>query len=347
MLANNQIEGDSTGRRATDKGDRIGYVQDDGYPRTALKMPRIVAALSLQLLIAGRLSALDIVVDGQAATAIVIPNEALDVVEFAADELQYHLEKATGVEVPIRQELDADAGAAGLIFLGACRRTAAVGIETDNLPPNAFRLHLLDGNLFFAGHDSPGKVVGVGNSPNAIHASFVRLGTLFAVYEFLEAHLGVRWLWPGELGEFIPRRDAVAVAEWDQIHIPQIVHARVRDYYNTHFKLWQTPAAARKFYREQSIWWRRHRYALGVDVDYGHGFEDYWEKYGQSHPEYFALAPDGTREPKTVPRLIQMNVAEPALWERIIDRWRGRDRLSGPSAGPSPRCAPISITGRR
>ena len=267
--------------------------------------------------------ALDIVVNDRAATTIVVPNDLLLVEDFAADELQYHVAKATGVELPIRKETDADVDATRLIFMGNTRRAAAAGISAAELPSNAFHIRLQDGNLFFVGHDSRGRVVGAAGSANSIHVNKTEMGTLFAVYEFLEEHLGVRWLWPGAEGEFVPTRDAIAVEAWDQTHVPQMIHSRIRDYYNTHLDLWETPEAARKFYREQSVWWRRHRHAQGFDVDYGHGFEDYWERYGETHPEYFALAPDGTREPKTEPRLIQLNVAEPTLWQRIVDNWSG------------------------
>jgi hypothetical protein len=37
-------------------------------------------------------------------------------------------------------------------------------------------------------------------------------GTVNAVYTFLQDHLGVRWLWPGELGEDIVRQDTIALA---------------------------------------------------------------------------------------------------------------------------------------
>ena len=30
------------------------------------------------------------------------------------------------------------------------------------------------------------------------------VGTLFAVYDVLDNDLGVRWLWPGKSGEFVP-----------------------------------------------------------------------------------------------------------------------------------------------
>jgi hypothetical protein len=38
-----------------------------------------------------------------------------------------------------------------------------------------------------------------------------RNGTSFAVYKFLERFAGIRWLWPGESGEVIPKKSTLAL----------------------------------------------------------------------------------------------------------------------------------------
>ncbi len=46
-------------------------------------------------------------------------------------------------------------------------------------------------------------------------------GTLFGVYELLERYVGVRWLWPGQLGTYIPRSDSVNIcSNLDETYIP-------------------------------------------------------------------------------------------------------------------------------
>jgi hypothetical protein len=37
-------------------------------------------------------------------------------------------------------------------------------------------------------------------------------GTINAVYTFLQDQLGVRWLWPGELGEDVPKSERIAIS---------------------------------------------------------------------------------------------------------------------------------------
>ena len=47
-------------------------------------------------------------------------------------------------------------------------------------------------------------------------------GTANAVYTFLQDHLGVRWLWPGELGEDVLKRQTLAFAPFQYRYHPQI-----------------------------------------------------------------------------------------------------------------------------
>ena len=46
-------------------------------------------------------------------------------------------------------------------------------------------------------------------------------------------------------------------------------------------------------------WSRFQRVQLdSMELDGGHGFGDWWEKYSKTNPDFFALQPDGTRSPK-------------------------------------------------
>ena len=271
---------------------------------------------------------LDIALDGRAVAQIIIPDNPLPVVTFAADELNHHIAKSTGVSLVIKSENEIGDNSMGAIYLGPCQKSAEVKISAEELPPNAFHIKLTGGNLFMIGKDSDGRVIGCRTYEYSLHDNKVRVGTLFAVYEFLERRLGVRWLWPGEDGEVIPKHKNISVAEWDQTHIPQIIHGRIRDYYNTVMQKdegWARSDARDKFCREQAVWMRRHRLAQGVDIDYGHGFTDYWEKYGKSHPEYFAKRSDGKREPAGRPEHVQLCLSQSALWRRIVEGWGGSD----------------------
>ena len=73
-------------------------------------------------------------------------------------------------------------------------------------------------SLYIAGRDGGGDPLDRDTSA----------GTLFGVYEWLQRDLGVRWLWPGELGTFVPRTESVAAREVDDTVAPALVQRHVR-----------------------------------------------------------------------------------------------------------------------
>jgi hypothetical protein len=262
--------------------------------------------------------AIDLVQNRQAVCVIVIPDRALPVVQSAAEELQYHIQKSTDAVLPIISEAKAQAGGSK-IYLGPTRKARELKLSAASLPPNGFIIKLVSGDLFMLGDDSEGPVFGFQ------HGNRTRVGTLFAVYEFLDKHLGVRWLWPGELGEVIPKRQTISVDKWDQVGKPFLIHSRWRDAsVFSDGPGWMSQANQQRFAADQGKWLRRNRFALGVNMDITHAFTDYWDRYGKTHPDFFNLLPDGTRRSDpyycgAAPSLISMCVSNPALWQAIID----------------------------
>jgi hypothetical protein len=287
------------------------------------------------LLPSGSLSAknvLSLVDDGLAKAKIVIPDEPLPVHKFAAEELQYHIERSSSAKLPIRHERDVATDDSGCVYLGPCRRAAQRGVSNEGLRPNGFRIRLANGSLHLAGDDSRGPVIAT-NSIASLHNNQTHVGTLFAVYEFLEVQLGVRWLWPGRLGEVIPKHRSIVVDRWDETHEPRLVHTRMRDYGFRYIGGWASQRAARQYTLDVARWMRRHRMAIGVDMDASHAFTRWWDEYGKEHPDWFALRPNDERGPGGNPQFVQMCVSQPPLWKEIVARWK----KSRPSAAPSGR----------
>ncbi len=268
------------------------------------------------------LSAVEIVHNGEATATIVVPDEPLPVVSFAADEFQYHIERATGARLPIVKESEKPTGQA-TVFLGACRATAKAEVSTAGLPPNGFILKVVGHQFFLVGDDSDGPPAWI------LHNNRARVGTLFAVYEFLEKHLQVRWLWPGELGEVIPHRTDIVLDAWDQTGAPAFVHTRWRDGGQAVAGTdgWSSGRARSRFLSEQGKWLRRNRFAMGVNMDMAHAFTEWWDRHKDDHPEYFNLLPDGTRRSDPyyhggASRLISMCVSEPGFHRAIVENWQ-------------------------
>ena len=264
---------------------------------------------------------MDVIRQGTARATIVIPERPLPVVTLAAEELNYHLERATGTTLAIVRESQAPAEG-NLVVLGACEMTRAAGIDVAGFEPNAWTLKLRGRRLFLAGDDSDGPAAWI------LHNNRTRVGTLFAVYRFVEKQLDVLWLWPGDLGTVVPLTEDVSVSKWDETAKPSFIHTRWRDggQMIAGTAGWSSSKARSRFISEQGKWLRRHRFAMGRNMDMAHAFTRWWERYAESHPEYFNLLPDGTRRSDPSyhggsPRLISMSVGNPAFQAAVVEHW--------------------------
>ena len=131
-------------------------------------------------------------------------------------------------------------------------------------------------------------------------------GTANAIYTFAAKYLGVRWLWPGALGEDVLERKTVSVPEFEfRFHPIFLQRAVFRNLRKDGFSA-------------LSSWCRRQRILYdSFDFPAGHAFDNWWDRYGKDHPEYFALQPDGTRGTfPEQPSRKKMCDGEPAVWNR-------------------------------
>lgn len=142
-------------------------------------------------------------------------------------------------------------------------------------------------------------------------------GTANAVYSFIRDQLGVRWLWPGEEDVVPTERIAIAPMEW-RYH-PQI---RSRGGMLVKASLGDNRESG------EELWARFQRVQLdSMDMSGGHGFGDWWEKFGKDHPEYFAAAPDGSRKPNAFsPRNTKLCASNPAVWRQWLEETTARVR---------------------
>lgn len=137
-------------------------------------------------------------------------------------------------------------------------------------------------------------------------------GTINAVYTFLQDQLGVRWLWPGELGEDVPKSERIAIRSSSEYrHHPQM---RARGSMFNYCRL------GNKGYGRSQEWTMRQRLQLdSLSIEGGHGFGDWWDRYHEKHPEIFALQPDGTRSGFPNPRNAKLCMSNPKVWELWLE----------------------------
>ena len=212
-----------------------------------------------------------------AGTLEIVTEQPVPVVEFAAKELQTILKQATGQDIPIVRK--ASEGKTSLI-LGDCPSARAVGIDVSKLPDEGFRISRQGGSVFIAGQDDPSQ-----DPAKYGWSQAYRRATLSGVYDFLERFAGARFFFPGPYGTVIPEKKGLFLPE--KIEVVESPDMALRSYYEGKPKSYMTD---QKPTYERAVEWQRLRLSENP-VNYGHGlmFLNLPERFGKTHPEYFAL----------------------------------------------------------
>lgn len=288
---------------------------------TVMNPMRLICALLLYLACVAH-AEVRLVADGKAQAVVVIADQPSAVAKYAANEMVAHVEKATGVRLDVIGENGLATALPCRVFIGGTRAARDAGIDVGKLAPEAFVLHTKDKSLFIAGDDGNGDPIDMDT----------RAGTLWGVYEWLERTLDVRWVWPGELGTFVPKRTLAISAEFDEQTAPRLIQRKMRaglGFTSEHPAMGFTKAAAEKFAQEEMVFLRRHRMGRSVRMSYGHAFTDWWKKDGAGHPEWFQLRDNGQRGPSKPTARFSMCVSDADLQREIVERWKSKSKPDG------------------
>ncbi len=165
-----------------------------------------ITAICLSLLFAaGACLAADFtVVDGEEQAVIVQARGAGDETLKAVHDLRNYIKQSTGAQLETVPEDDYEPSMGDPIYVGMCSPVKeALGVERYGLDRDAYAVIVRDDAVMLAGA-----------SPWA---------DFWAVCQFLEDHVGVRWLIPGPLGEDVPEHDTVTVAPMRKLYSPAIL----------------------------------------------------------------------------------------------------------------------------
>ena len=97
--------------------------------------------------------------------------------------------------------------------MGAGKLAASLGVDLEGLGPEGIRLRTVGQDLVIVGRDQ---------KPLSGGQTMQLNGTFYAAMTFVEQYLGVRWLWPGDLGTVVPRRATVVVPTIDVSFTPRL-----------------------------------------------------------------------------------------------------------------------------
>lgn len=330
---------------------------------------RTFAGLLLVLAAAPASAEVTLVRDGKPTAVIVTAAKPSDVAAYGVQELVSHVEKATGQRLPVALETNIPPGYASRIFVGECDAARKQGIDFDRLAIEEYVVRTAGNDLYIVGRELTSDEYH-GTRPrysepwNPLSMECVHSGTLLGVYDLLEKHLGVRWLWPGELGTYVPRSRSISLPNLDATVQPRLTYRNLggwdlpqiyltgcffgknvpRDYKVGGLPeelvaklVFPSEEAGFEYGKAMEIFNRRHRRVVQIEnnrsVIGSHviaGIDDWWARFGKEHPEWFAMRDDGERGLK-VPRAgawTPLCVSNPELHRKIVEMWDGGDVLT-------------------
>lgn len=274
--------------------------------------------------------------EGRAEAAVVIPASRSLGARESAELLVEMIHRATGVRLPLLAENEveqvSDSGyrirriADGeefpfSVWIGDCVQTESAGVTVETLAPEGYVIRSIGNGLFLRGNLQ---------APQGF-TQRIRAND-YAVIDLLENYLGIRWLWPGELGTVVPERKSIVIPALHITDEPALKQRYIRNIWpseatmsaaaNALNVLESTADHYRQTLVQQSEWLRLMRMGATEYQAGGHMYTGWYDQYHETHPEWFALQPDGTRIqfPRDKVSRERLCVSNPELAREIANR---------------------------
>jgi len=169
-----------------------------------------------------------------------------------ATDLQKYIQKSTGIRLPFQHELTSFE-----------RYPVRIHLTIQENKKNKSYIELLRyGDGFCIDLSRPNHIWIKGYSAS---------GTEYGVYEFLERFVGVRWLFPGETGEHVPKHQSLIIKSQSITQIPAFVSRQLSGLSTTEAKQWAN----------------RHR--MKGTISFHHNLHRIFpvEKFAKTHPHIY------------------------------------------------------------
>lgn len=237
-------------------------------------------------------SATSIIKSGKANAVIIIASKSPKYVVAAAKDFQYHIKKSSGIELPIENDLKTDKLSSTItkIFIGAGLGTTKFDKQVSKLLFEEFWIKSEENSLFFLANDNA-------ECP-AIH---------YAICEWLEKSIGAKWLWPGDLGTIVEKKNNIQIGSWDY---------KWRSPYDVR----EMAVVGSRYDPEIQLWLTHHRLRSRYKFVENQEFERWHIKYKKSHPEILVNPPVGVNHVVS-PEQEKFNFKEPKLYDLIYEDW--------------------------
>lgn len=268
--------------------------------RSRLAFTTTLLALAL---VSGARAELTLVAEGQAKALIVTADQPSPAATKGAALLAAQIERVSGAKLPVLKEgslSDArvadgkifakakDTAPEVFILVGESGLTQQLGASADGLGAGGILQRTFANALVLLGPDAKTPT-----DPD---------GTRYAVTTFLEDALGIRMLWPGELGLVAPPGRTVTIPALDKKFTPLIGQRQIRNArYNDRVQSGLDYLGVKKADLDKAealtpAWFEWQRLGGNIGLKGGHAFGEVWDKYHVEHPEWFALQHNGSRD---------------------------------------------------
>ncbi|MFA5688740.1 MAG: DUF4838 domain-containing protein [Kiritimatiellales bacterium] len=272
----------------------------------------------------GQNESASLVLNGNSVSIIVLPDNPQSFEQSAAEDFSRYVYKASGAVLDIIAESEALNDDRCKVYIGDTWKAAEKGMSSSAFSAEQFRIYA-----------SETEVILNAAKPNKTSSEAPMSIPLFwAIGEILEKDLGVRWLWPGDVGTYIPENTNVVITVRDFTCLPQL---ELRSFRNSNIRKLDKnakipgrdgrphvdtpPELYQKLSAEMDVWLRYHRIGSRCDVTFGHAFTDWWDRYGETNPDLFALPPSGASQPFPARDRVKLRVGNPEVDEMILKEW--------------------------
>jgi len=246
-----------------------------------------VAALA----VGAKAFALDLVRDGKAACAIIIPDESTQLEREGAQTLVKYIEMASGATLPILKE--SEKPVTTFVSVGKTGMAERAGVTDRRLDYDGYRLQVKAGTLYLLGRDT--KIIM--ERRRRIGAQ----GSRRAALGLLEK-LGFRWVQPTPMGLHVPRFRTVSVPDdLDVTHTPAFGYVAGRMY------TWGDWSLANSYRKAVLVYSAGgHTWCLAIPVS-----------LAREHPEYCRM--QGGKRTVPIGGNYQLCPSNPDVIQRIAD----------------------------
>ena len=299
-----------------------------------MKSAKVVLVLGLLLgLCSDTCLAITLVRDGEPSAVIVVAGKARPSVTYAVEELRHHIELVTGAKLSVLPVSQVEDKTQPLVLVGPSELTTEMGLRADTLPFEGYMVATRGNRLVLMGRDKDPKTSSGRVLSNPFYME-VQTGTLYAVYAFLDKVVGVKWLWPSDLGTTYPKHKTLRVKDYHLVSRPRLVRRGFASSINSgHVRKSAANILGKKraeqMRHESKVWMTRHMVGTRVFTHAGHAFTHWYERYIKDHPDWLAMYPDGERyiPPGADTTRIKLCVSNPEVRAQIVkDAIKGFER---------------------